>query len=147
MCHWAAKRLPSEREWYYAAYVAGGERIYPWGNDVAESGSINLCGTECASMLRASGLAKSKEPLEAGYVDPFAQSAPVAALPRDRTPADIIGMGGNMAEWTATSHDGKRVRFCGGSWLSSKLDDAARSFGFALDPSERRANVGFRCAR
>jgi eukaryotic-like serine/threonine-protein kinase len=147
MCRWAQKRLPSEIEWYYAAYVAGGERTYPWTAGAAESGSVNLCGTECASMLRSSGLVKNKEPLEASYADPFAETGPVSALAGDSTPSGLIGMGGNVAEWTATTYDDKRVRCRGGSWLTSNPNDAARSAVFALQPDEHRVNVGFRCAK
>ena len=145
-CRWNAKRLPTDAEWYYAAYVLGGDREYPWGKGAPESSSANLCGSECATMLRASGLVKGKQPLSGSFSDAYADTGPVTAFATDETAAGIRGLGGNVMEWTSTRIGGK-VSVRGGSWLSSKLQDLERSATFELNATERRVNVGFRCVR
>jgi formylglycine-generating enzyme required for sulfatase activity len=147
-CKWKGKRLPTNEEWCLAAYLSGGkERVYPWGDGAPNPGSINLCGSECAAMLRASRLVEKKEPVPGGHADGYSDTGPSTAFPNDRTPEGVLGMGGNVMEWTATGHEGAKARIRGGSWLTNKLGDVSKDAVFAIDPKERRANVGFRCVR
>jgi formylglycine-generating enzyme required for sulfatase activity len=147
LCKWAGKRLPTDEEWTYAAFAErGARRTYPWGNGPPGAAAVNLCGSECAVMLRASRLVSSKDPL-AGHSDPYADTAPIGAFSEDRTPEGVVGMGGNVMEWTASAHEGGKVRCRGGSWLTSRLADVSSDAVYALDPKERRANLGLRCAR
>lgn len=107
-CRFMGKRLPTSLEWTKAArgglVLADGmpnphpRRNLPWGV-VPVPGRANL-GDDG---------------------DPVRGSAPVTAFADDRSPYGVLGMAGNVNEWTATPPDGQRpdrsrlIR--GGDWF------------------------------
>ena len=82
-CHWAGRRLPSEREWEVAAAgeVKDGrlgthKRLHPWGDEPPSAQRANLDGA-------------------------FGGTAPVHAFPAGDSACGCRQMCGNVWEWTA----------------------------------------------
>jgi formylglycine-generating enzyme required for sulfatase activity len=91
LCQFYGGDLPSEAEWEYAASAAGrdGEATYPWGEEPP------TC--DHARHLGNTGLACAGGPLGPRPVD----SEPWAT--RGQSALGLVGMGGNLAEWTLDS--------------------------------------------
>lgn len=153
-CEWRGDRLPSEAEWERAAGfdpVRGIKATFPWGDEF-EGTRLNYCDANCY-----------KAEKDSAYDDAYGDTGPVGSYPEGRSPIGAYDMLGNVMEWTNDWYDrnyysdapdtnplgplegfSKSVR--GGSWLSTReeLSVTLRTF---YDPSEHRANIGFRCAR
>ena len=128
--------LPSENEWYKAAYYnPGGSNyfLYPTGSDTAP--------TTVASGTNA-GTA----------VYDFAASVPaIVESAGGLSPYGTMGQGGNVWEWNESAFDGTnnlssgdRARR-GGFWGSSEFL-LRSSFRFVSDPSDEVDGIGFRVA-
>lgn len=99
ICRGLGGRLPTSAEWEFAAASSGkkgGQTLYPWGSDPPT----------CSMAVFARWGDNSH-----GHDDCFASSgfgpAPVddpMAMLRDTTPDGIVGLGGNVSEWTSDSH-------------------------------------------
>lgn len=86
---WRGGRLPTEEEWEKAARGGSGS-VYPWGDELVEA-NFN------------SGLDhESKDGVAAGSIDGYKYWCPVDAIGKDESRYGVIGLAGNVGEWTAT---------------------------------------------
>lgn len=130
--------LPSENEWYKAAYYSGSGSTYydyPTGSNTAPTAVAS--GTTAGTVV-------------------YGQS--VATGPADITNAGglstygTMGQGGNIWEWMETSYNwlaptpGSSRGLRGGSWNNND-NNLASSNRNNNDPSNENNNVGFRVAR
>jgi formylglycine-generating enzyme required for sulfatase activity len=136
-CRFAAKRLPRETEWEFAARGLHGTR-YPWG-------LFPSCAYATTLLREGTGKTCSK-------------GAPsrVGSHPLGASVWGVQDMSGNVEEWTAdwyaeaftgtSPRAGASHTLRGGGWLSapSASRTTSRNWGSAL---EAGPNVGFRCAR
>lgn len=138
----AIYRLPTDREWSYAAGAGRetweqpeqrhlvNEGHFPWGDGVwpPPVGTVNLDS--------------GKIP---GYEDEFPYTAPVGVGPANEL--GLFNLGGNVAEWCEDRWSTRSSEYVirGGSWLISDREALLTSFRGKALPRLIRPDVGFRC--
>ena len=135
---WAGKRLPSAEEWEVAARGPD-KREFPWGNTFSEKENVFPCN--------------SIEFWQVQKAIPTTLPVDAPLLANGESAFRVMGMGGNVWEWTSTSVPGKSGDLLlefrilkGGSFLTpSKALRCANVL--AEDPRLGHPDVGFRCAR
>lgn len=120
---WAGKRLPTERQWTYAALFdqeQGAWRRYPWGNEFA------------------------------GKLERLRFPPLVTKTADDLSPWKVCGMGGGVYEWCEPDEPqpGYGVIRGGSQVLTrrgARIEQATSETRLEAIASEARPNVGFRC--
>jgi formylglycine-generating enzyme required for sulfatase activity len=156
-CATLGGRLPTEREWEYAAKGGIEDRAYPWGATPPTSTTANGCGPECKSFV--DNFNKSlKKPLKFAllYTEPDAAvlTAPGGTF-ADASRWGVRDMAGNVSEWTATYYcayddkqcKGTKIATRGGSWFDWDGTAFKTSARWEQDSNMMVNYLGFRCAR
>lgn len=125
-CRHKKMRLPTEEEFELAVRGAD-DRAYPWGGSDPKD---RLCW---------------------GRSDTREGTCRVGAYPSGATPAGVLDLAGNVAEWTVTCNavscsDERRI-VRGGSWSSADPKVPHASSRQVVRYIEKRNDVGFRCVR
>ena len=130
--------LPSEDEWYKAAYYKGngtsaGYWLYPTRTNAVPNNVLSDTGTNNANFYSSS------------YTDPVNCLTPVGAFSASPGPYGTYDQGGNVYQWNETSIMNSYREICGGSYIdgSSDLASSTRLYEY---PTTEADIFGFRIA-
>jgi formylglycine-generating enzyme len=129
--------IPTENEWYKAAYYKGGSTnagywLYPTQNNATPSNVLSMTGANNANYY------------DSGYTDPVNFLTSVGAFADSPGPYGTYDMGGDVYQWTEGIDNSLRI-LRGGSFVDG-ADDLASSSQFASGASQIGVPIGFRIA-
>jgi formylglycine-generating enzyme required for sulfatase activity len=139
----AAFFLPSENEWYKAAYYKGGGTnagyfTYPTASNTAPINTLPDTGNH-ANFFDTLGTG------DGGYTDPTNFLTPVGAFSASPGPYGTFDMGGDVLQWNEANVDGSRGAR-GGCWGGSLSTDMQSSYRGDFTWSNVSPYLGFRVA-
>jgi formylglycine-generating enzyme required for sulfatase activity len=134
--------IPTENEWYKAAYYKGGSTnagywAYPTQSNTAPINILSSTGTNNANFYVTGGNGQSS------YTDPINYLTAVGAFASSPGPYGTYDMGGDVYQWNETSIDGFYRGLRGGSFIF--YDDSLQASNWNYDdPSYEGIDFGFR---
>ena len=131
--------LPSEDEWYKAAYYKGGSInagywLYPTQSNAMPSNVLSATGTNNANFYNGV------------YTDPVNLLTPVGAFADSPGPYGTYDMAGNVLEWEEVYKGASARGLRGGSFYGSTSIYMASSHEYNSDPTFEDDFIGFRVA-
>lgn len=126
---WKGRDLPTEEEWEKAARGTQGF-LYPWGNDPDPK------------KTNSNADFNPNDPAALGAVDGFNFWNPVDKVLGDKSPYGVMGMAGNLREWTGTWNMRTRTVIAKGGGFKSP--DSRVDQRVDLDPGAHDEALGFR---
>ncbi|MGO9110726.1 MAG: formylglycine-generating enzyme family protein [Thermoguttaceae bacterium] len=135
--------IPSENEWYKAAYYSGGGTnsayyVYPTKSNIAPNNSLVLAPTSTND-------ANYYNYITGVYTDPTNYLTPVGTFAASPGPYGTYDMGGDVFQWNEANISGSFRGLRGGSW-SGDSDGLASSNSILANPAGESYYVGFRVA-
>ena len=137
--------IPSENEWYKAAYYNpsnGSYWLYPTQSNTAPINILSSTGTNNANFYDYYGTGNG------GYTDPTNYLTPVGAFAASSGPYGTYDMGGDAYQWNEANIDGSYRGVRGGIWnnYSYFLASSDRYHSGPDYPADEAIGLGFRVA-
>lgn len=118
-CEWRSARLPTNTEWEKAARGTD-ERLYPWGNESANTSLLN-------------------------YNSQFGDTTAVGSFPDGASVYGVLDLAGNVWE-LVNNGNGNIHGIRGGSWYMMNAVDSIQE-NIAYPNEEVQFDIGFRCVK
>jgi formylglycine-generating enzyme len=135
--------IPTENEWYKAAYYRGGSAnagywLFPTRSNNQPSNVVSPTGTDNANFWVLSNDV-------AVFANPPHMLTPVGAFAASRGPYETFDMGGDVWQWNETAQSTATRGIRGGSY-GCMYDQLQSSWRYSWSSAEHDSGVGFRVA-